>query len=59
MIGLIMFCIIPTLECVSGFFVREANPAYVLHGKKSVLFLKHRGDVQEGRVESRCKKNRM
>lgn len=30
----------------AGFFVREANPAFVLHGKKG-SFLKPRGDVQE------------
>ncbi|MFC5682045.1 Gfo/Idh/MocA family protein [Flavobacterium sp. MAHUQ-51] len=30
----------------ASFFVREPNPAYVLHGKKG-SFLKHRGDVQE------------
>ncbi|MBP4137376.1 Gfo/Idh/MocA family protein [Flavobacterium geliluteum] len=30
----------------AGFFVREANPAYTLHGKKG-SFLKPRGDVQE------------
>ncbi len=30
----------------AGFFVREANPAYVIHGKKG-SFLKSRGDVQE------------
>jgi len=30
----------------AGFFVREANPAYVIHGKKG-SFLKPRGDVQE------------
>ena len=30
----------------ASFFVREANPAYTLHGKKGT-FLKPRGDVQE------------
>jgi scyllo-inositol 2-dehydrogenase (NADP+) len=30
----------------ASFFVREANPAYVVHGKKG-SFLKPRGDVQE------------
>lgn len=30
----------------AGFFVREAHPAYTLHGKKG-SFLKPRGDVQE------------
>jgi scyllo-inositol 2-dehydrogenase (NADP+) len=30
----------------SGFFVREANPAYILHGEMG-SFLKQRGDLQE------------
>jgi predicted dehydrogenase len=30
----------------AGFFVREPNPAYVIHGKKG-SFLKQRGDLQE------------
>lgn len=30
----------------AGFFVREANPAFTIHGKKG-SFLKHQGDVQE------------
>ena len=30
----------------AGFFIREANPAYTIHGKKG-SFLKLRGDVQE------------
>ena len=30
----------------AGFFVRETNPGFVLHGKKG-SFLKRRGDVQE------------
>lgn len=30
----------------AGFFIREANPSFVLHGKKG-SFLKPRGDVQE------------
>lgn len=30
----------------AGFFVKEANPAYTIHGKKG-SFLKPRGDVQE------------
>lgn len=34
----------------AGFFVREANPAYVLHGKKG-SFLKPRGDVQEDKLK--------
>lgn len=34
----------------AGFFVREANPAYVIHGKKG-SFLKHRGDIQEDELK--------
>ncbi|MFV8362509.1 Gfo/Idh/MocA family oxidoreductase [Flavobacterium sp. ZT3P35] len=34
----------------AGFFVREANPAYVIHGKKG-SFLKARGDVQEDELK--------
>lgn len=34
----------------AGFFVREANPAFVLHGKKG-SFLKPRGDVQEDELK--------
>lgn len=34
----------------AGFFVREANPAYVIHGKKG-SFLKPRGDVQEDKLK--------
>ena len=34
----------------AGFFVREANPAYVIHGKKG-SFLKPRGDVQEDELK--------
>lgn len=40
----------------AGFFVREANPAYVLHGKKG-SFLKHRGDVQEEELKAGKKPN--
>ncbi|NRT14397.1 putative dehydrogenase [Flavobacterium sp. 28A] len=40
----------------AGFFVREANPAYVLHGKKG-SFLKPRGDVQEDDLKSGKKPN--
>ena len=35
----------------AGFFVREANPAYVIHGKKG-SFLKPRGDIQEEELKS-------
>jgi scyllo-inositol 2-dehydrogenase (NADP+) len=38
----------------AGFFVREANPAYVIHGKKG-SFLKPRGDMQEDELKL-CKK---
>ncbi len=34
----------------AGFFVREANPAYVIHGQKG-SFLKPRGDVQEDELK--------
>jgi scyllo-inositol 2-dehydrogenase (NADP+) len=34
----------------ASFFVREPNPAYVIHGKKG-SFLKHRGDIQEDELK--------
>jgi predicted dehydrogenase len=40
----------------AGFFVREANPAYVVHGKNG-SFLKHRGDVQEDELKAGKKLN--
>jgi predicted dehydrogenase len=40
----------------AGFFVREANPAFVLHGKKG-SFLKPRGDVQEDELKLGKKPN--
>lgn len=40
----------------AGFFVREANPAYVVHGKKG-SFLKPRGDVQEDELKLDKKPN--
>jgi predicted dehydrogenase len=40
----------------AGFFVREANPAFVLHGKKG-SFLKPRGDVQEDELKLGNKPN--
>lgn len=40
----------------AGFFVRESNPAYVLHGKKG-SFLKVRGDVQEDELKVGNKPN--
>lgn len=40
----------------AGFFVREANPAYVIHGKKG-SFLKPRGDVQEDELKVGKKPN--
>ncbi|MBF4470793.1 Gfo/Idh/MocA family oxidoreductase [Flavobacterium sp. HJJ] len=40
----------------AGFFVREANPAYVVHGKKGT-FLKPRGDVQEDELKLGKKPN--
>ncbi|MEL1256179.1 Gfo/Idh/MocA family oxidoreductase [Flavobacterium sp. DGU38] len=41
----------------AGFFVREAHPAYTIHGKKG-SFLKHRGDVQEDELKIGKKPNR-
>jgi scyllo-inositol 2-dehydrogenase (NADP+) len=40
----------------AGFFVREANPAYVIHGKKG-SFLKPRGDIQEDELKLGKKPN--
>lgn len=40
----------------AGFFVKEANPAYVIHGKKG-SFLKSRGDVQEDELKLGKKPN--
>lgn len=40
----------------AGFFVREPNPAYFVHGKKG-SFLKHRGDVQEDELKLGKKPN--
>lgn len=41
----------------AGFFVREAVPAYVVHGKKG-SFLKQRGDIQEDVLKTGAKPNR-
>ena len=40
----------------ASFFVKEANPAYVLHGTKG-SFLKHRGDIQEEELKAGKKPN--
>ncbi|OOV19578.1 Gfo/Idh/MocA family oxidoreductase [Flavobacterium sp. LM4] len=40
----------------AGFFVREAHPAYTIHGKKG-SFLKQRGDVQEDELKIGKKPN--
>ena len=40
----------------AGFFVREANPAFTIHGKKG-SFLKPRGDVQEDELKVGKKPN--
>ncbi|TRX40355.1 Gfo/Idh/MocA family oxidoreductase [Flavobacterium restrictum] len=40
----------------ASFFVREANPAYTIHGKKG-SFLKPRGDVQEDELKLGNKPN--
>jgi scyllo-inositol 2-dehydrogenase (NADP+) len=44
------------LRLKAGFFVREPNPAYCIHGKKG-SFLKHRGDVQEDELKLGKKPN--
>ncbi|MBZ4042699.1 Gfo/Idh/MocA family oxidoreductase [Flavobacterium hibisci] len=41
----------------AGYFVREANPSYSIHGKKG-SFLKQRGDVQEDELKIGKKPNR-
>ncbi len=40
----------------ASFFVREPNPAYVIHGKNG-SFLKHRGDIQEDELKLMKKPN--
>jgi scyllo-inositol 2-dehydrogenase (NADP+) len=40
----------------AGFFVREPNPSYVVHGKKG-SFLKSRGDMQEDELKVSAKPN--
>lgn len=40
----------------SGFFIREANPSYCIHGQKG-SFLKSRGDVQEEELKLGKKPN--
>lgn len=40
----------------AGFFVREAHPAYTIHGKKG-SFLKARGDIQEDELKLGKKPN--
>jgi predicted dehydrogenase len=44
------------LRLKAGFFVREPNPSYVIHGKKG-SFLKSRGDVQEDELKVGKKPN--
>jgi len=44
------------LRLKASFFVREPNPAYVVHGKKG-SFLKHRGDIQEDELKLGKKPN--
>lgn len=41
----------------AGFFVREAIPAYIVHGKKG-SFIKERGDIQEDVLKTGTKPNR-
>lgn len=42
----------------AGFFIREAIPAYAVHGKKG-SFLKSRGDIQEDVLKTGQKPNRI
>jgi len=44
------------LRLKAGFFVRERNPSYVIHGKKG-SFLKSRGDLQEDELKLGNKPN--
>ena len=55
-IDLVLYYVNFRVRLKAGFFVREANPAYVVHGKKG-SFLKHRGDVQEDELKAGKKPN--
>lgn len=55
-IDILLFYTDKRMRLKAGFFVREANPAFVLHGKKG-SFLKPRGDVQEDELKLGKKPN--
>lgn len=55
-IDLLLFYDTFRVRLKAGFFVREANPAYTLHGKEG-SFLKPRGDVQEDDLKEGKKPN--
>jgi scyllo-inositol 2-dehydrogenase (NADP+) len=55
-IDLLLFYADFRVRLKAGFFVKEANPAYTIHGKKG-SFLKPRGDVQEDDLKEGKKPN--
>ena len=55
-IDILLFYSDKRVRLKAGFFVREANPSFVLHGKKG-SFLKPRGDVQEDELKLGKKPN--
>lgn len=55
-VDIILFYANLRVRLKASFFVREANPAYVIHGKKG-SFLKPRGDVQEDDLKVMKKPN--
>jgi scyllo-inositol 2-dehydrogenase (NADP+) len=55
-IDILLFYSDKRVRLKAGFFVRETNPSFVLHGKKG-SFLKPRGDVQEDELKLGKKPN--
>ncbi len=55
-IDILLFYSDKRVRLKAGFFVREPNPSFVLHGKKG-SFLKPRGDVQEDELKLGKKPN--
>lgn len=55
-IDILLFYSDKRVRLKAGFFVKEANPAYVVHGKKG-SFLKSRGDIQEDELKLGKKPN--